>query len=52
MIDSVVNSGDNKTPFQQIQKERNAANKEQKTNQDTANLFSVLHRGISGSMSL
>ena len=52
MMDSVVKRGDNKALFQQIQKERSAASEERKTSQDTANLFSVLHRGLSGSMSL
>lgn len=52
MMDSVVNRGEMKAIFQQIQKERTEAQEEQKTNVDQANLFSVLSRGLSGSMSL
>ena len=52
MMDSVVNRGEMKVQFQQIQKERTEAEEEQKNTQDQANLFSVLSRGLSGSMSL
>ena len=52
LMDSVVNRGDMKSSFQQIQKERSEAMEERKSSEDQANLFTVLSHGLSGSVSL
>lgn len=52
MMDSVVNRGEIKSKFQQVQKERSEAQEKQKAQTDSANLLTVLGRSISHSTSL